>query len=161
MTGNYPPTGPTRPVFLFLTLLLTSVVPGLRQAQAAPLPVATLTIGQHQVQAEVASGIKELTHGLMGRKALPRDHGMLFVFDRAEPWCFWMKNTPLPLSIAFIQANGVIVAIDDMQPFTETTHCPPRAISYALEMTQGWFKRAGVRIGQTVNGLPRHKAPRR
>lgn len=154
MTGNNLLTGPMRPVFLCLTLLFASVIPGLGWAQAAPLPVARLTIGHHLVQAEVASTQAELEHGLMGRASLPENHGMLFVFNRAAPWCFWMKDTPLPLSIAFIGADGTIASIDDMQPFTDTVHCPPRPILYALEMRQGWFRQAGITDGLVIKGLP-------
>lgn len=161
MTGNNLLTGPMRPVFLFLALLFTSVIPGLGRAQATSLPVTRLTIGHHRVQAEVAATQAQLEHGLMGRTSLPDNHGMLFVFNRAAPWCFWMKDTPLPLSIAFIGAGGAIVSIDDMQPFTETVHCPPSSVLYALEMKQGWFLQAGIAAGQRVKGLPASKPPQR
>lgn len=154
MARNRQLTGHTCPVFLSLALLASSVIPGPKTAQAAGLPVTTLTIGQQDVRAEVAANDPTREHGLMGRKSLPGNHGMLFVFDSAAPQCFWMKDTPLPLSIAFIQADGTILSIDDMQPFSEAVHCPPGPIVYALEMRQGWFRHAGIVAGEAVKGLP-------
>ncbi len=90
----------------------------------------------------------------MGREKLLADHGMLFVFPGETTTCFWMRNTPLPLSIAFINAEGRIVNIADMQPMTETSHCPLAPIVYALEMQQGWFKDNGIKPGEQVQGLP-------
>ncbi|HEY9571961.1 MAG TPA: DUF192 domain-containing protein [Pusillimonas sp.] len=117
--------------------------------------MATLTIGHHKVNAEIAATDATREHGLMGRKALAPDHGMLFVFDQAAAQCFWMKNTPLPLSIAFITTGGSILSIAMMEPFSEAVHCPPGPILYALEMQQGWFTRAGIRPGAAVGGLPK------
>ncbi len=124
--------------------------------QAAGTTAVELTIDGHGVHAEVADTDGAREHGLMGRKSLAANQGMLFVFDRAAPWCFWMKNTPLALSIAFIAEDGTILSIDRMQPFSEAAHCPPRAISYALEMKQDWFKHAGIVAGDSVESLPRH-----
>jgi uncharacterized membrane protein (UPF0127 family) len=90
--------------------------------------------------------------GLMHRQSLPPNHGMLFVFDRAEKQCFWMKNTPLPLTIAFIADDGQIVNFADMQPFSETPHCSLRPVRFALEMEQGWFARRGVLAGDVMEG---------
>src|SRR5690606_10571578 len=93
-------------------------------------------------------------YGLMGRQALPANHGMLFVFDRTDLHCFWMKDTPLALSIAFINPQGHIVSITDMQPFSLEAHCPDEPVRYALEMPQHWFLRAGVKPGDAVTPLP-------
>jgi len=118
------------------------------------LPMAELSVGAHRVQAEIARTPQARSRGLMERRGLARDHGMLFVFDEDEPQCFWMKNTPLPLSIAFIDARGRIVSIQDMQPYALDTHCSPGPVRYALEMSQGWFNRAGISVRDTVSPLP-------
>lgn len=118
------------------------------------LPFAELTVGGHKAQAEIARTPEARRRGLMDRQRLAPDHGMLFVFDTDDRHCFWMKNTPLPLSIAFIDTQGRIVSIQDMQPHDLQTHCPPEPVRYALEMAQGWFKRAGIRAGDTVSPLP-------
>lgn len=123
--------------------------------QSVPLPQMRLSVGGHPVQAEVAATEASLSLGLMYRKSLAPDHGMLFVFEQPGPFCFWMKNTLVPLSIAFIASNGTIVNIADMQPRTETPHCPARPVLYALEMQQGWFARHRVHAGQKVADLPR------
>jgi uncharacterized protein len=119
-------------------------------AAASDLPRATLTIRFFEVTAEVAATPADRARGLMGRQSLPVNHGMIFVFESAERQCFWMKNTPLPLSIAFIDDSGAIVNIADMQPFSEAPHCSARPVRYALEMEQGWFKKRGVLVGDTV-----------
>ena len=125
------------------------------QAQAMLLPTAQIQLGPHTVQAEVAATESSRSFGLMNRQSLPPDHGMLFVFDSVGVTCFWMKNTPLPLSIAFIDPHGVIVNIADMQPHSLDSHCPVAPIAYALEMEQGWFKRHQIRAGTKVGQLPR------
>ena len=129
-------------------LLLSSVA----AAQDAPLP---LHIGTHTFQVEVAATPQQRERGLMGRTRLPAHGGMLFVFERPDRHCFWMRNTPLPLSIAFIGADGRIVNLADMQPHTETLHCPSADVRYALEVAQGGFRQRGIAAGAQVNGLPR------
>lgn len=118
------------------------------------LPFAELTVGQRTVQAEIARTPEARRRGLMERRSLAPNHGMLFVFDEDDRHCFWMKDTPLPLSIAFIDAQGRIVSIQDMQPHQLQTHCPPQPVRYALEMAQGWFLHAGVLVGDTASPLP-------
>lgn len=90
----------------------------------------------------------------MGRQSLAPNHGMIFVFESAEKQCFWMKNTPLPLSIAFISERGLITNIADMQPFSEESHCSNQPVRFALEMEQGWFKKRGVLVGDKVEIPP-------
>ena len=119
------------------------------------LPQMRLNVGGHAVRAEIAATEASQQQGLMYRKSLPPDHGMLFVFRQPGPFCFWMKNTLVPLSIAFIAADGAIVNIADMQPQTENAHCPVKPVLYALEMQQGWFVRHRVHAGQKVADLPR------
>ena len=125
---------------------------------AAELPKVELAIKGHRLVAEVAATDPALTTGLMNRFSLQPDRGMLFVFSAAQPQAFWMKNTYVPLSIAFIGSDGTILNIEDMAPLTETTH-PSRGLAlYALEMKKGWFDQRGIRSGDSVAGL--EKAPR-
>lgn len=114
----------------------------------------TLYIGQHTFLVEVAATPQQRSHGLMGRSHLPANGGMLFVFERAGRYCFWMRNTPLPLSIAFVGDNGQIVDLADMQPHTDTQHCPKADARYALEVSQGEFQQRGIVPGAYVSGLP-------
>ena len=123
------------------------------QAQAA-LPVVPLTAGMYAIQAEVAATPAAREQGLMYRKSMPANGGMLFVFEQKAGHCFWMRNTELPLSIAFLADDGTIVNIEDMAPRTENNHCPKAAIRYALEMNQGWFAQKGIRAGAKISGLP-------
>ncbi len=114
------------------------------------LPTVQLRVGSQVVTAEVARTTKEQELGLMFRKSLPDNHGMLFVFKKTQNVCFWMKNTPTPLSIAFIEADGTIIRIEDMAPETEVGHCSGKPILYALEMSQGWFSQNRVSIGDLI-----------
>jgi uncharacterized membrane protein (UPF0127 family) len=124
---------------------------------ALPLHAQTiaLKIGGKTVRAELADTPKARSHGLMQRKKLCANCGMLFVFPRPDIQSFWMKNTPLPLSIAFIAPSGIIVNIEDMQPETTNTHESSDEALYALEMEQGWFERSGVKPKDVVRGLRR------
>jgi uncharacterized membrane protein (UPF0127 family) len=123
-------------------------------AFAAPLPTATLTIGTQSVTLEVAATPDDRTVGLMNRFSLQPDHGMLFVFDQPQPLAFWMKNTYVALSIAFVDAQGKIVNIEDMQPQDESSHFSRAPALYAIEMRQGWFRSKGIVAGDAVKGLP-------
>jgi uncharacterized membrane protein (UPF0127 family) len=122
------------------------------QAQSS-LPVIPLTTGIYAIQAEVASTEPAREKGLMFRKEMPANAGMLFVFDQKAGHCFWMKNTDLALSIAFIADDGTIVNIEDMKPQTEDNHCPKAAVRYALEMNKGWFSQKGIKTGAKISGL--------
>ncbi|CBJ42209.1 putative lipoprotein [Ralstonia solanacearum CFBP2957] len=119
------------------------------------LPIVDLTIGMYKVHTEVAATQQARETGLMFRPSMPDTAGMLFVFDESARHCFWMKNTDLPLSIAFIDDNGVITDIAEMKPQTEDNHCPTRPGLYALEMNKGWFTRKGIKVGTKVGSLPR------
>jgi uncharacterized protein len=125
---------------------------------AADLPTAVLTVGDHKATAEVVVTPEQRALGLMHRFSLKPDHGMLFVFERSEPLSFWMKNTFIPLSIAFIDADGRIVNIDDMKPQTEDTHWSKGPALYALEMRKGWFAEKGIGPGAMVKGIPVKKS---
>lgn len=126
---------------------------GLAHAQAA-MPVIPLTAGMYAIQAEVAVTPEQRERGLMYRKSMPANAGMLFLFDEKAGHCFWMKNTNLPLSIAFLADDGSIVNIEDMAPQTEDNHCPRAAVRYALEMNKGWFAQKGIKPGAKIGGLP-------
>jgi len=123
-------------------------------AAAAELPTTTLTINEHKIVAEVATTQDQRSLGLMNRFSMQTDHGMLFVFERSEPLAFWMKNTFIPLSIAFIAPDGRIVNIEDMKPQTEDSHWSKGPALYALEMKKGWFQERGIGPGAVVKGLP-------
>jgi uncharacterized protein len=127
-------------------------------AQQPPLATTRLNAGIHVIQAEVASTTGTRSQGLMLRKSMAQGAGMLFLFDEAAAHCMWMKNTLIPLSVAFIDERGAIVNIADMQPLDETTHCALRPVRYALEMNQGWFKKRGISPGTLIQGLERFSA---
>jgi uncharacterized membrane protein (UPF0127 family) len=111
------------------------------------LPVVRLQAGIHVISAELAETDRARELGLMGRETLGPNEGMLFVFERKAVHCFWMRNTPLPLSIAFLDDDGRIVDIARMAPHSDDSHCPSRAVRFALEMEQGWFARHGIAPG--------------
>lgn len=122
-------------------------------AAAADLPQRTLTIGENKLIVEVAATPQTRETGLMNRFSLQQDHGMLFVFEVPQPLAFWMKNTYVPLSIAFVDRNGRILNIEDMRPQDESTHWSKGPALYAIEMRQGWFTSRGIGAGDVVGGL--------
>ena len=142
----------------WLVLALTAGVIAHGAVAADPLPTAPLTINGHNITAEVAATPEQRSTGLMHRFSLRPDHGMIFVFERPEPQSFWMMNTFIPLSIAFIAPDGRIINIDDMAPHDQTSHWSKGPALYALEMRKGWFAERGIRAGDVVKGLP---APKR
>jgi uncharacterized membrane protein (UPF0127 family) len=107
----------------------------------------------YRIQAEVASTDATRTRGLMFRKELAPNSGMLFVFEQPSMQCFWMRNTLLPLSIAFILDDGTITNIADMAPMTENSHCSTAPVRYTLEMEQGWFEKHGITAGKKITGI--------
>jgi uncharacterized membrane protein (UPF0127 family) len=123
------------------------------QAQTA-LPTTQLNAGIHLITAEVAANDPQRARGLMFREKLAPNHGMLFVFDAKTVQCMWMRNTLIPLSVAFIDDDGSIVNIEDMQPKTENSHCARKPVRYALEMELGWFTKRGLKSGSRLGGLP-------
>ena len=132
-------------------LLLASVV----QAQEEPqmnLPRVKLNAGMHVIDAQVAATNEQRMTGLMHRKEMPQQEGMLFVFDFPSQQCFWMKNTLLPLSVAFVADDGTIVNIDEMQPQTLDAHCSEKPVRYVLEMNKGWFAKKGIKAGAKLGG---------
>ena len=124
-------------------------------AQAAELPQVHLQIGLRYVQAEVAATPDSRSTGLMHRTELGKNQGMLFIFDGTQTQAMWMRNTLIPLSVAFMDEQGVIINIAEMQPQTETVHASTAPARYALEMSAGWFANVGVKQGDRIKGLPR------
>lgn len=125
--------------------------------QGAPqpkLPTTTLTAGMHVIQAEVALTPKQQTMGMMFRREMGANEGMLFVYDAPYPLCFWMRNTLIPLSAAFLDDEGRIVNIEDMKPQTEDSHCSKKPVRFVLEMNQGWFAKKGLSAGSRIGGEP-------
>jgi len=113
----------------------------------------SLQINNNKITAEVADTEPLRAQGLMHRKTLARDHGMLFVFADDQPRCFWMKNTLIPLSIAFMDSHGTIVALDEMQPLSEAPHCSGANARYALEMNRDWFGSHRIRVGDNIKAV--------
>ncbi len=118
------------------------------------LPRVTLTAGMHLIQAQVASTQEQRATGLMHRKEMPANEGMLFVFEQRAGQCFWMKNTLLPLTAAFVADDGTIVNLADMKPQTLDSHCSAEPVRYVLEMNQGWFAKRGIQAGAKLSGSP-------
>ena len=129
-------------------------------AACAELPQTGLTIGRHTLTAEIANTDATRSSGLMHRRMLPENRGMLFVFPDIAVHGMWMMNTHLPLSVAFLDRDGVIINIADMTPHTQETHSAARPAKYALEMNQGWFRKRGIKPGDKVEGLEKAGKPR-
>src|SRR5690242_3850920 len=129
-------------------------------AALAQMPTVELTAGIYLIRAEVANTSETRAQGLMFRKHLGPNEGMLFVFPEAEVVCMWMKNTLIPLSVAFLDAQGRIVSISEMQPQTETSHCAAAPAKFALEMSGGWFAAKGIRPGAVLPGVDKAPAAR-
>ncbi|MET3134255.1 uncharacterized membrane protein (UPF0127 family) [Oxalobacteraceae bacterium GrIS 1.11] len=129
---------------------------GAALAQNQQFGTAQLSAGMHLIKAEVATSEAQREQGLMFRETMPANSGMVFVFDAPATQCMWMKNTLLPLSVAFIDADGKIVNIEDMQAQTLDSHCSKKAVPvrYALEMNLGWFKQKNIKPGTVIGNLP-------
>jgi uncharacterized membrane protein (UPF0127 family) len=123
--------------------------------QPQKLPVTPLTAGIHVIKAEVAATEANRQQGLMFREKMGPNEGMVFLFEQPAPICMWMKNTLIPLSVAFIDADGQIINIEDMQPHSMASHCAKKPARYALEMNQGWFRQKNIKPGTAIEGLPR------
>lgn len=126
-------------------------------AQDAPqldLPRIDLAAGMHRIDAQVAATPQSRTVGLMFRRDMAANEGMLFVFEQPATQCFWMKNTLLPLTAAFVADDGTIVNLADMQPQSLDSHCSARPVRYVLEMHQGWFAKRGLKAGTRLSGSP-------
>ena len=148
-----------------LTVLRPLLQASLALAAACSLPAAaqqptkfdvvSLNAGINLIKAEVAAAPAQREQGLMFREKMAPNEGMVFVFEGPAEVCMWMKNTLLPLSVAFIDGNGKIVNIEDMQPQTLDSHCAKKLVRYALEMNLGWFKQKNIKPGAQIDGLPK------
>ena len=140
-----------KPFALALAFLACAVF---AQEPQTNLPRVKLSAGMHVIDAQVAATPDQRMTGLMHRKEMPQHEGMLFVFDTPAQQCFWMKNTLLPLSIAFLADDGTIVNIAEMKPQTLDSHCSEKPVRYVLEMNTGWFAKKGIKPGQKLAGTP-------
>jgi uncharacterized membrane protein (UPF0127 family) len=139
--------------FLFFTVSLVNIC----QAQNAPqldLPRIKLSAGMHLIDIQVAATPAQRSTGLMFRQDMPSGEGMLFAFEEAAPQCFWMKNTLIPLTAAFVADDGTIINLADMKPQTTDAHCSVKPVRYVLEMNQGWFDKKGIKAGSKLGGKP-------
>ncbi len=139
---------------LALLALAAALTPAAAQDAQMNLPRVTLSAGMHQIDAQVAQTPEQRATGLMHRQQMPQHEGMLFVFERPSVQCFWMKNTLLPLSIAFVADDGTVVNLDEMKPQTLDSHCSSSPVRYVLEMNRGWFAKKGIKPGFKLAGKP-------
>ena len=126
----------------------------------AEMPRMELTTGFYRIDAEVAFDDQNRQTGLMHRRSMAQHQGMLFVFPAVATHCMWMRNTLIPLSVAFLDEQGQIINIEDMKPQTEDNHCAARPARYALEMNQGWFASKGIKPGARLGGIDKAPRPR-
>jgi len=129
------------------------------QAQERGLPRTTLQAGMYLIRAEVAGDVDSRARGLMFRDRLGPNEGMLFVFEQPSTQCFWMRNTLIPLTIAFLADDGRIVNTADMEPKSEASHCSTEGVRFALEMERGWFAKRGLSRGDRISAPSYFKAP--
>lgn len=122
------------------------------------LPRTPITAGMYLIDTQVAATPDQRATGLMFRQHMPQGEGMLFVFDFPSEQCFWMKNTQLPLTAAFVADDGTIVNLADMKPQTTDSHCSTKPVRFVLEMNQGWFAQKGIKAGLRLRG-PAFKNP--
>jgi uncharacterized membrane protein (UPF0127 family) len=152
------PMNPARPWAHWLQALVLALSLGdSASAQDAPqmnLARTQLTAGMHLIDAQVAQTAQQRQIGLMHRREMPQHEGMLFIFEQPATQCFWMKNTLLPLTAAFVADDGTIVNLVDMKPQTEDSHCSAKPVRYVLEMNQGWFARKNLTAGTKLGGVP-------
>ena len=137
------------------TLVLTSCAIWV-MAQEVPqtnLPRIKLQAGMDQIDTQLAQTPDQRSVGLMFRKEMPQHEGMLFVFEQPATQCFWMKNTLLPLTAAFVADDGTIVNLVDMKPQTTDSHCSEKPVRFVLEMNQGWFAKKGLKAGSRLSGV--------
>ena len=147
----------TRRILVTLAWLLGTTLASFgaaAQGQPQALPTTRLTAGIHVVNAMVADRPDTRQTGLMFRKEMAPNDGMLFVFERPSEQCFWMKNTLIPLSIAFLADDGRIVNVEEMQAQTLDGHCSKEPVRFALEMNEGWFAKRGIKPGTKLTGEP-------
>ena len=133
-------------------LLLVALTSHSQDAPQLDLERVKLTSGMHRIDAQIAGTPEQRQTGLMLRKEMPQHEGMIFIFDQPAKQCFWMKNTLIPLSAAFVSDDGVIVNIEDMKPLALDAHCSAQPVRYVLEMNKGWFSKKGIKAGSKLQG---------
>jgi uncharacterized membrane protein (UPF0127 family) len=151
--GHNKTMNPRRTALFFVAAMLAGTV----LAQDKPqmnLPRVKLQAGMHQMDVQVAYTPEQRQIGLMFRAEMPQHEGMLFVFEQPTQQCFWMKNTLLPLTAAFLADDGTIVNLADMKPQTTDSHCSAKPVRFVLEMNQGWFAKKAIRAGFRLTGKP-------
>jgi uncharacterized protein len=144
-------------LFSLTALGIVASSAALAQPQGEPqprLPTTDITAGMHVIKAELAVTPQQQSMGMMFRREMPGNEGMLFVAEDSSVRCFWMKNTLIPLSIAFIADDGQIINIAEMQALNERSVCSAKPVRYALEMPQGWFAKKGIAAGFKLRGKP-------
>lgn len=142
---------------LLASAALMATLPAMAQKESAGtpqvnLPRTTISVGMHRIDAQVASTPLQRQIGLMHRREMPQHEGMLFVFEQPATQCFWMKNTLLPLTAAFVEDDGTIANLADMKPLDESSHCSAKPVRYVLEMNKGWFEQRNLRAGVKLRG---------
>ena len=147
-----PPTSLPRRLLLALSLLACAQ-PGFAQSPQTQLVRTRLTAGMHLLDVQVAQTPQERQIGLMFRKEMPQHEGMLFVFEQPATQCFWMRNTLLALTAAFVDDDGTIVNLADMKPQNDDSHCSLKPVRFVLEMNQGWFAKRNIKAGYKLGGV--------
>lgn len=133
-----------------------------QSAQGQPqlnLARTQLMAGMHRLDVQLAQTPEQHQIGLMWRKDMPPHEGMLFIFERASTQCFWMRNTLIPLTVAFLEDDGTIVNLADMQPQSDDSHCSSKPVRFVLEMNQGWFAKRQIKPGYRLGGGVFSKRP--
>jgi uncharacterized membrane protein (UPF0127 family) len=142
-------------VSLWMASLISAIMVFTANAQGTPqtqLQRTTLNAGMHLLQVQLAQDFEQRQIGLMWRKEMPQNEGMLFIFEQAGVQCFWMRNTLLPLTAAFVADDGTIVNLADMKPMNDNSHCSHKPVRYVLEMNQGWFAKRNIQAGFKLTG---------
>lgn len=142
-------------LFTISSLIVTALLPSTALAEGVPqtqLPRTTLNAGMHLLQVQLAQDFEQRQIGLMWRKEMPQNEGMLFIFEQPAVQCFWMRNTYLPLTAAFVADDGTIVNLADMKPMNDSSHCSNKPVRFVLEMNQGWFAKRNIQAGYKLTG---------
>ena len=143
------------PRTLFIALLfLAGAWPAMAQQPQTQLPRTRLSAGMHLIDVQLAQTPQERQTGLMFRKEMAQHEGMLFVFEQPATQCFWMRNTLIALTAAFVADDGTIVNLADMKPQTDDSHCSVKPVRFVLEMNQGWFAKRNIQPGYRLAGPP-------
>jgi uncharacterized membrane protein (UPF0127 family) len=143
------------PVTCTLALISSTAFSVCVFAQGVPqtqLPRATLNAGMHLMQVQLAQNFEQRQMGLMWRKEMPQNEGMLFIFEQASVQCFWMRNTLIPLTAAFVADDGTVVNLVDMKPMSDESHCSTKPVRFVIEMNQGWFAKRNIQAGYKLTG---------